>query len=137
MKWTTTRVGSPSNYISRTQSHLNIAEFDGDKHEPHGSGSHLPSTKRDFAVKRQRGRIIPTNLMLRDLHVKRYEFSDMREREREKTPRIGNTVPTSKKYYSYFIENDKSSRRNRGSISAKSNLCQDEIRDSESSLIHR
>lgn len=31
---------SPSNYIPRTQSHLNIAEFGGDKHGAHVPGSH-------------------------------------------------------------------------------------------------
>lgn len=37
---------SPSNYISRMQSHLNIAEFGGDKHGAHVPGSHSPGARR-------------------------------------------------------------------------------------------
>jgi len=39
---------SPSNYIPRTQSHLNIVEFGGDKHGAHVPGSHSLGTRRDL-----------------------------------------------------------------------------------------
>lgn len=43
---------SPSNYIPRTQSHLNFAEFGGDKHGAHVPGSHSPGEERFVAYRR-------------------------------------------------------------------------------------
>jgi len=50
VKWTdnTESASNPSNYIPWTQSHLNIAEFGGDKHGAHVSGSHSPDARKDL-----------------------------------------------------------------------------------------
>jgi hypothetical protein len=39
---------NPSNYIPRTQFHLNIAEFGGDKHRMPVPGSHSPDARRNL-----------------------------------------------------------------------------------------
>lgn len=71
---------NPSNYIPRMQSHLNIAEFGGDKHGAHVPGSHSPDAKRDLRdndVARQR----ITSIDL--ISANRCRFSDTMTQGRE------------------------------------------------------
>lgn len=57
---------SPSNYIPRTQSHLNIAEFGGDKHGAHVPGSHSPSEEKFAAYQcYSRGKTTSVDLISR------------------------------------------------------------------------